>query len=203
VSVGGKVENHKDYLGTIEQLNEVIEIYKINEVIFCSKDISSQVIIDYMNKLVSFNIDFKIAPQESLSIIGSNSIDTAGDLYIIDVNSINKPKNKRNKRVIDISMSLICLATSPVLILIQEQKANFIKNIFAVLFGFKSWVGYSSQTNEQLPKLKPSVLSPADGITNIVINDDTRNRLNLTYSKDYRVENDLNLMWKAKRKLGN
>ena len=27
-------------------------------------------------------------------IIGSNSIDTAGDLYMIDVNSISKPKNK-------------------------------------------------------------------------------------------------------------
>jgi len=202
VSADGKAENHQDYVGTIEQLNEIIEIYKINEVIFCSKDISSQHIIDYMHQLVVFDVDFKIAPQESLSIIGSNSIDTAGDLYIIDVNSISKPKNKRNKRVLDISFSFFFLLLSPIFILFQENKIGFIKNIFKIMFGLKSWVGYGSDKNELLPRLKPSVLSPADAIKNIVINADTRNRLHLSYSKDYRIQNDFNIILKCIKKLG-
>ncbi len=194
--------NHANYVGTIEQIEEVIEIYKINEVIFCSRDISSQGIIDYMHTLVSADVDFKIAPPESLSIIGSNSIDTAGDLYIIDVNSISKPKNKRNKRLFDFSSSCLLIILSPIIVLFQQNKVGFLKNMFAVLLGLKSWVGYGSDKHEHLPKLKPSVLSPADALKNTVITEDTRNRLHLVYSKDYKVENDLTIVWKAFKMLG-
>ncbi|MBK7182895.1 MAG: glycosyltransferase [Bacteroidetes bacterium] len=194
--------NHTNYVGTIEQIEEVIEIYKINEVIFCSRDISSQGIIDYMHTLVSADVDFKIAPPESLSIIGSNSIDTAGDLYIIDVNSISKPKNKRNKRLFDFLSSTLFIILFPILVLFQENKLGFLKNMLSVLIGIKSWVGYGSDKHEHLPKLKPSVLSPVDAIKNSSITTDTRNRLHLVYSKDYKIENDLNIIWKAFKKLG-
>ncbi|MBK7183034.1 MAG: hypothetical protein IPH89_08890 [Bacteroidetes bacterium] len=53
-----------------------------------------------------------------------------------------------------------------------------------------------------MPKLKPSVLSPADALKNTVITEDTRNRLHLVYSKDYKVENDLTIVWKAFKMLG-
>lgn len=203
ISANDKGNTHPDFVGNINQIEEVIEIYKINEVIFCSRDISSQGIIDYMHTLVSADVDFKIAPPESLSIIGSNSIDTAGDLYIIDVNSIGKPKNKRNKRLFDVLSSIIIIALSPLLVLIQDNKGGFVKNMFAVLFGFKSWVGYGNDKHDHLPKLRPSALSPADAIKNIAINSDTRNRLHLAYSKDYKIENDLNIVWKGIKKLGN
>ena len=203
VSLDETATKHANYVGSIAQIEEAIEIYKINEVIFCSKDVSSQIIIDYMHKLVAFDVDFKIAPQESFSIIGSNSIDTAGDLYIIDVNSISKPKNKRNKRVLDISISLLFIPLSPILILFQQQKINFIKNCILILIGSKSWVGYGTDRNDRLPKLKPSVLSPVDDIkNNIAITEDILNRLNLAYSKDYRIENDLTIVWNGWRKLG-
>jgi FlaA1/EpsC-like NDP-sugar epimerase len=195
--------HHKDHLGNIDQIAEVIEIYKISEVIFCSRDISSQEIIGYMHTLISADVDFKIAPPESLSIIGSNSIDTAGDLYIIDVNSISKPKNKRNKRLIDILLSLVLLLASPYLFFIQKKKNGYFRNIIQVLFGRKSWVGYGNEVHENLPKIRSSVVTPSDAISNISIKADTRNRLNLAYSKDYKVENDLNIIWKSIRKLGN
>ncbi|HEX8514836.1 MAG TPA: glycosyl transferase family 2, partial [Bacteroidia bacterium] len=194
---------HKDHLGNITQISEVIEIYKINEVIFCSRDISSQEIIGYMHTLISADVDFKIAPPESLSIIGSNSIDTAGDLYIIDVNSISKPKNKRNKRLVDILLCFSLLLLSPYLLLIQEHPGGFFRNLLQVLGGKKSWVGYGAESNDHLPKIRSSVVSPADAIHGITITTDTRNRLNLAYSKDYKVENDLNIVWKSIRKLGN
>ncbi len=194
--------NHSNYIGKISQIKDIIEIYKVNEVIFCSSDISSQEIIDYMHTLVSAEVDFKIAPPESLSIIGSNSIDTAGDLYIIDINSISKAKNKRNKRLFDVLSSALFISFSPILILLQINKLGFIKNSFYVLFGLKSWVGYGNENNEHLPKLKPSVLSPIDAIRNENITNETRNRLHLVYSKDYKIENDLNIVWRAFKKLG-
>jgi len=95
------------------------------------------------------------------------------------------------------------VALLPILIFIQKNKMGYIRNVFSVLLGFKSWVGYGNEMNDLLPKLKPSVLSPADAIKNININNETRSRLHLAYSKDYRVENDLNIVWKSLNKLGN
>ncbi len=202
ISVDEKESNHVDYVGSINQIEEVIQVYKINEVIFCSRDISSQNVIDYMHTLVAADVDFKIAPPESVSIIGSNSIDTAGDLYMIDVNSISKSKNKRNKRLFDVLSSALFIMLSPILILVQEHKIGFLKNSLSVLLGFKSWVGYGNDEQDHLPTLKPSVLSPSDAIPNVNITPDTRNRLHLAYSKDYKIENDLNIVWKAFKKIG-
>ncbi|MDQ3048245.1 MAG: glycosyl transferase family 2, partial [Bacteroidota bacterium] len=201
ISADENGKSHPDYIGNISQIQEVIQIYKINEVIFCSRDISSQGIIDHMHTLVSADVDFKIAPPESLSIIGSNSIDTAGDLYIIDVNSIGKPKNKRNKRLFDVLCSILVLIFSPVLLFFQKDKINFLLNIISVLTGRRSWVGYSREHSSHLPKIRTAVLSPSDAIKNISISEDTRNRLNLAYSKDYKIENDLNIVWKNLRNL--
>lgn len=202
VCTDDKGNSNSHYVGTSNQMEEVIKIHTINEVIFCSRDISAQDIIHYMHTLISADVDFKIAPPESMSIIGSNSIDTAGDLYIIDVNSISKPKNKRNKRLFDVLVSLLFIALSPILIIFQNNKIGFIKNMFLILFNYKSWVGYGNNEHEHLPKLKPSVLSPADAINNNNMNEDTRARLHLTYSKDYKIENDLNIVWKCWRDLG-
>ena len=83
---------------------------------------------------------------------------------------------------------------------------QFIKNIFAVLFQKKTWVGYinSSINTSELPKLLKGVLNPLSGLKNkIQIDEHTCKRLNLLYAKHYQVENDLLLIWKGYRNLGN
>ena len=188
------------YLGKLNQIDEIIKIHAINEIIFCAKDISSQFIINNMLMLVSSGIDFKIAPPESLSIIGSNNIDTAGELYMIDVNSISKPNNKRNKRLIDISISLLVILGSPLLYFMQDKKANYFSNAFSVLVGFYSWVGYGKAVDKSLPEIKPSVLFPSMLIGNNI--EHTKNKLiNINYAKDYKVEKDLMIIWKCRTKL--
>jgi GT2 family glycosyltransferase len=208
LSVDENHEKHPDYFtGSLSQLEESIMIHKIDEIIFCAKDLSSQKIIELMSRLVQTNVDFKIAPPESLFLVGSNSIDSAGDLYVIDINSISKPENRRNKRLFDIFASLFLLALSPILILLMEQKLGFIKNIFSVLFGIKSWVGYNAiqQKNEPvlkpLPVIKKGVLSPADALK-IKTTNDNISKLNLLYSKDYTVWQDFKIVLNALKKLG-
>lgn len=201
VSIENYTGNNQSYIGKINQITEIIKIHHINEIIFCAKDISSQFIINNMLTLVSSGVDFKIAPPESLSIIGSNSIDTAGDLYMIDVNSITKPKNKRNKRLLDIGMSILILMLSPILFFMQEQKIHFFVNIFNVLFGFYSWVGYGRVADKSLPEIKRSILSPICLFANK--EDNTKIKLmNLRYAKDYGIEKDLIIIWKCLKKLG-
>jgi GT2 family glycosyltransferase len=197
--------NDSGFLGRFGQLHDIVTIYSIDEVIFCAKDLPAQQIIDRMAQLGdSKKVSYKIAPPESMSIIGSNSIDTAGDLYVIDINSVSKPVNRRNKRVVDICVSLALLLLSPVLIWVMKKPIGFLGNIFSVLFGIKSWVGYApaKDGNIQLPKIRPGVLNPADVLPQEQRGDVIRERLNLLYAKDYSVENDLNVIRRAVRELG-
>ncbi|MDP3433964.1 MAG: glycosyltransferase, partial [Bacteroidota bacterium] len=120
------------YLGNIHQLPEIIRINKIDELIFSSGDIPSQEIIRIMLELSDLNIDYKIAPPESLSIIGSNSISTAGDLYVVHINSIAKESNKQNKRAFDLAMATFLLFLSPFIIWFTHSKTGFFQSIFEV-----------------------------------------------------------------------
>ncbi len=202
VSVEINGVHNPSYVGKINQIDEIIKVHQINEIIFCAKDISSQFIINNMLTLVSSGVDFKIAPPESLSIIGSNDVDTAGDLYVIDVNSISKSNNKRNKRLLDIVISILAIVFSPVFIFIQEKKTNYFLNCFNVLFGFYSWVGYGKVTDKSLPEIKRSILSPS-----MLLDKDADNNkiklVNLRYAKDYSIEKDVVLIWKCRKKIGN
>ncbi|NVN95365.1 MAG: glycosyltransferase [Bacteroidetes bacterium] len=197
--------NNKNFIGNLSQIKDIIEIYKIDEVIFCAKSLSAAAIISKMSELKNKAIDYKIAPPESLFLIGSNSINTSGDLYIIDINAINKPNNQRNKRLLDIAFALFLLALSPILILFQKHPLGFIANIFSVMFAQKTWVGYFiSEPGDikNLPAIKKSVLTPCDVLPNKTLGKDTVEKLNLLYSRDYKTMNDVSIVLKNIRNLG-
>jgi GT2 family glycosyltransferase len=202
VSLKEGEESHKAFIGNFDQIDEVIEFHRINEVIFCARDVSSQNIIGKMLSLVAKNLEFKIAPPESLSIIGSNSIDTAGELYVIDLNNVARPENKRKKRLLDILTAFLLLLCFPLLMCFQKHPFGFIRNCIKVLLGLNTWIGYGKTPRKDLPALKPSVITPA---TNLLIETDAENfnRLLLNYSKEYVPENDLRIMWRAFTNLGN
>ena len=189
------------YLGNIHQLPEIIRINKIDELIFSSGDIPAQEIIRIMLDLSDLNIDYKIAPPESLSIIGSNSISTAGDLYVVHINSIAKESNKQNKRALDLVISAFLLIFSPGLIWFAESKHGFYRSISEVFSGNKSWVGYCSGTQNHLPPIKKGILSPAS-LYQKTIADKKKDELNIVYAKDYRLMNDLEIVLKAWKNIG-
>ncbi len=203
------IENHsgkqEQFIGTIDQLDEIIPIYRISEVIFCSKNLPHQVIIDKMSELQHLGVDFKIAPEDSLSIIGSNSINTSGDLYTIDINSIASPRNKRNKRILDIFTALALLVLLPVNLFLVKKPAGLFRNIFLVFGGFRSWVGYKRDHEEDLDKLPPihrGILTPEDAFRKRQLNPDITGKLNLIYARDYDFTTDLNIIFRAYRQLG-
>jgi hypothetical protein len=200
VSPGEMVHEHF-YLGNIQQLREIVIINKIDELIFSSEDISSQEIIKAMLELSNLNIDYKIAPPESLSIIGSNSISTAGDMYVVQINSILKESNRYNKRAFDFVSSLILLLISPLLIWLMPSPTAFWGNVFRVLSGNKSWIGYCSGSNNQLPIIKSGVLSPSS-IFPDSISQKRKEELDIAYAKNYNVGNDLSILLKAWKKIG-
>ena len=191
---------HTIISGIFHQINEAIDVHQLHEIIFCARDISSSEIIDKMITLVTKGIEFKIAPPESLSIIGSNSIDTAGDLYILDINNVGRSENKRKKRLLDICLSGFFMLFFWLFIWFQKNKINFISNCIKVMFGIYSWVGYGKSIRKDLPSIRPSVLTPADDLKNS--SEERINKAFLNYSKDYKIENDLKIIYKRLRYLG-
>jgi O-antigen biosynthesis protein len=203
VNVSENNNKGNGFIGNINQIKEIIDIYKIDEVIFCAKNMTPQDIIDKMSELKSSQVDYKIAPPESLYIIGSNSIDTSGDLYVVNINSILKFSNKRNKRLFDIMASVILLCLSPLLIFSVRNIPGFFTNIFLVLFAQKTWVGYfRNEESARMPAIRHGILNPTDAFREKTLTDEMIIRLNMIYARDYRIMNDLNILFKGIRELG-
>ena len=197
-------EKPPGYTGNLDQINQIIQIKDIDEVIFCARDLPSRRIIELMSTLDIKNLEYKIAQPESLYLIGSNSIDTSGDLYMIDINSVNLPQNRRSKRVLDLIVSLSIIALFPLLIWFAKNKWGFLINTLAVILGVKTWVSYSPEMNElkiNLPRLKRGVLSPASIFDNKLVSEKLE-KINLIYAKDYRISTDLSIIIKSIRLLG-
>lgn len=192
------------FIGHIGQIDDIVQVNRVDELIFCAGDISSQQIITTMLKFTDAGVDFKIAPPESLSVIGSNSSDSIGDLYVLHFNTLSRKLNRRKKRLIDIALSLIFVVISPILLLFVKNRTGLIRNIFSVLTGIYSWVGYFRSTGGNhpgLPVIRPGVLTPMDG-NRYMTEAGMAEKMNLNYAKDYRIINDLNIIMKNLRELG-
>ena len=191
------------YLGSIDNLDEIIRINKISELIFCAEDISSGKIIKSMLEHTKLQVDYKIAPPESLSIIGSNSIHTAGDLYVVNINSISKIKNRRLKRAFDVFFSLLLLLSTPISIWFFLDKAQLFKNIFNVINASLSWVGYIPEKSAyiELPNLKNGILNPGELFDDLHLDLPKKSQLNLLYARDYKLATDLEIIFKSRKKL--
>ena len=204
VSIDAGEETDDHFLGNVNQLAEIVDLFKVEEIIFCSKDISAQQIIQWMGNIRKPYIQFKIVPEESLFIIGSNSKNAPGDFYTLEINlSLNTPIQLKKKRIFDILVSILLIPISPILLIFVNKRFNYFSNIFKVLFGEKTWVGYAEFENNNLPKIKSGVLTPLDSIGKKNINNVTAQKLNFLYAKDYSIEKDLFILIGGITRLGN
>ena len=193
------------YIGTYDQLEEIVTVNKIDEIIFCAKNIPATEIITKMIEISGSQVEFKIAPSSSISIIGSNSTHTVGDPYLIEVDGISTPKNKRLKRLFDIVTAILFLIIFPFLIFFIKNPIGLLRNIFRVIFGIKSWVGYkmSDHVNDKFfPSIKPGILTPRDGYNAIDPSPETLESVNLTYANNYKIYNDISIIYRSYKFLG-
>lgn len=175
------------YLGSPAQLDEIVSIYGINEVVFSAEDISASEIMRWMTKIGS-QVNYYTLPAKSEFVIGSHSKNTSG-LYFgqqIELN-LSKREYRNQKRLFDIASALILLILFPIG-LWRMGSSMYFKNCLDVLFGKKTWVSYSSISND-LPKLKKGVIK-----TDYAIKGDSEpfaSRLDELYAKNYSVLMDI------------
>jgi hypothetical protein len=158
----GRVENDatasSSALGQIAQLPDLIKKYTVKEIIFCENGLSYKEIINSISGTNEI-VRNKFHASGSSSIVGSDSKNDSGD-YVAATKMYNiaKPINRRNKRLIDVVLAFIFIIGFPVFIFLQKRPACFYKNVFDVLAGRKTWVGYAIETND-LPPIKKAVIS--------------------------------------------
>lgn len=195
---------HEHYIGNLRQLQEVVAIYQVNELIFCSRDVKAREIINWMGRLESREVQFKIVPQDSLFIIGSNSKNQQGDLYTVQLQlNLAHPQKRFNKRLLDVGLSLLFVLISPYLLFRVKDRSGFFSNCWQVFTGKKTWVGYLPLKQVALlPKLKPGVLTPQDKTGYRQLSLPMLERLNFLYARDYNVDQDIDIIFSSLRHLG-
>jgi GT2 family glycosyltransferase len=170
-------------VGNIQQLSEIVSVHKINEVIFSAKSLSSSEIIHWMTQTSAVDLEFKIAQPDTSFLIGSNSIDRAGELYVLNFNSLSHPENKRVKRLIDVLFSVLFIATIPFHIWVFQNRKTLVHQLFSVLIGQKTFVGYTDKETLTKSKQKQSIIGPFDHLH--LSSKEDRERFFLIYSRDY------------------
>jgi hypothetical protein len=194
-----------DFIGHIGQIQDIVQINQVDELVFCAAAMPSHEIIRTMLQFTHTGIEFKIAPPESMSVIGSSSNDISGELYVLHFNTLSRILNKRKKRLFDVVLSVIMLVLSPVLVFLVDEPAGLYRNIFIVIRGAASWVGYYQSTGGNhpgLPIIRPGVLTPHDLQMNRLPDAGSDEQLNLMYAKDYRISNDLKIIISGYKQLG-
>lgn len=192
-------------VGSIENVdlgNLQIIPKEIDELVFSTKNQSYENILNSIDSHKALDLDFKIAPEKDDHLIGSNSIDTAGDLYVLNINALVNKENVRKKRLFDFSFSTILIVTSPFFFLFFKHKLQFFTNIFNVFIGRKSFIGFSEETarrDVRLPTIKNGILSPSEGTP--YASKEINEKLNLLYARDYSLRKDFAILLKAWRKL--
>lgn len=178
------------HLGSLSSIKEIVNFEKPNEIVFCSSDISNSKIFETMSELGG-NYSYRISSKDNDSIIGSDSKNRSGIWYSSNINfNITNPEKKRQKRVFDILISLIFIVVFPFVLIFSKNRKAILLNIIFVLFGSKTWVGYSTPYNATiLPSIRNSVFQ-CKKIDTQNIESQSANELNLDYAQNYDVWKD-------------
>ncbi len=183
-------DDEGEQLGIIDDLPSIIRAKNLNSLIFCSKDISSEKIMSWMTKLNKQQLEFKLMPQESDSIIGSSSSNLPGELYTVDMQyAIRAIENKRAKRILDIVVSVLIIVLTFLFSWIKSIRTLHI-NAWKVLLGKKTWVGYIAALDEDLPMIKEAIWSIGQKDDQL----ESKKMKNFLYARDYNWRKDLKII---------
>lgn len=173
----------------------------VDELIYCQGDLSFKAIVESAKTLPA-GVTCGFYASGANSIIGSSDKDLSGEIRASsEYYRLNNPLYRRVKRLFDAGVALIFLLTFPLILILKKRPLSLLKNSFEVLLAKKSFVGYAL-TDDELPPLKPSLLSP----TGLPKNQNTLpepalRRADHLYAKEYSVFTDLGLVYRGYKQL--
>jgi hypothetical protein len=191
------------FLGNINDLDDICRIYQIDDIIFCSKDVTASQIMHWMSKLGG-KYQFRIMQASNASIISSYSKNDPGELFTYRIH-LNLADNRflRQKRLFDLTFCFVYMVLFPFLLLIQRNNiADRMGRWFTVLKGERTWVGYgkitSNDEKHSLPPIPEGVLtlSEISYVVNKRIPSEEKVLVeNIIYARHYTFNADVNKLF--------
>jgi GT2 family glycosyltransferase len=192
----------QDSLGNVDQLDEIVAIFKVDEVIFANKGMSTTEILDVMAHLEVPGLKYKIVPPDADYLVGPNVIHSS-----LGNNSVSSPLDHRQvrvqKRLLDLGLSVALLLSFPLLFWRYRKPLHAWMALVKVLIGQRHLVAYIQPNPKGLPKLKPGILNmlhrtsgPREGIM------EHAHRLDHLYAQRYSPSLDIEILVSGFRQLG-
>lgn len=155
VSVNG---NGGDFVTTLPVLDQSAQMLDAREMIFCAGKLSYAEIIQHVQN-INGNLTVRFHAFGAKSIVGSDASDASGHTLAVDSEfNLDKPSNRRLKRMLDVLVALLLLGTAPLQWIGGGKFSGRMANAWKVLTARRTWVGYL-QPGERLPRLRPGVLT--------------------------------------------
>ena len=196
-------ENDPQAIGYWSRLDTISQSVPFNEIIICEGSLSFKNIIESLQQ-VKDKAKIKIHAADSQSIVGSDSKDTAGESLSKENGCrLANPYNRRLKRLVDVCIALAGLVSFPIQLFVVRKPFSFFGNCIDVLFGRKTWIGYSAPEKD-LPSLRRAIIA-CNGIPASIKQELPKESLQMVdywYARDYEPATDLKLVWKIYRRLG-
>lgn len=190
------VDDDEGNIGILQHLGDIVEAYNIDEIIYSQKDTPAGLMMQSMSRMKK-EVDFRVAPDDALSIISSRSKNKQGELITVELSfKINSKAGITNKRMIDVIFALLILLLSPVIILFQKNKTQFLNNLIKIIGGNISFVSYAKPNDQnQLPEIKNGIL-PCTENKFVAFSNSVTDQENLYYARNYTWYKDVEIIIK-------
>jgi hypothetical protein len=196
-----------EVVGTDQNIVKVIRDNKINEIIFSSKGISYNKMMEMVGRCQKENVDFKIVGSNLDFIVGKTDVSLLDDVPLIELNyNISKPQAKFLKALFDYALAIPSLFLIYPFIYFKQKVTNkqsdftkFVLGLPKVIFGKVSLVGPSKNEDESNQYLGKKGLTgywfTESGTT------DEIEKLDFYYAKNQNIWMDIEILVKSLNKM--
>ncbi len=188
-------------IGSLTNIDKIIEEHKVTEIIFSTGDIPYTKIMELVSALHNSEIEFKVAGSDMQFIVGKTEITMLDDIPLVDIYyNLKQPAHKAIKRILDIAgifvIPLLFLILFP--FMFSKNRLSAVKSWYRdfplVFIGKMSLVG--PKTNNST-----NIYFGKKGITGLWFIDsgDEKNsdKLDIFYAKNQNIWLDLEILSKS------
>ena len=196
-------DNEPEAIGFLKDIRLLSTSIPFREIIFCAGQLSYADIIQTM-KIIPAAVSIKIHAWGTTSIVSSDSKDVSGEAVSKENGfKLSDPYNRRLKRLIDVSIAIVGLLTFPLHFFFVKKPFSFFGNCFQILLAQKTWIGYATP-EKNLPSVRKAVIAN-NGIPAAwqqPLPEESLQMVDYWYARDYEPMDDVKLIWKMYRRLG-
>lgn len=205
-NIGEKIESF-EVIGTDQNIKRVIKEKNINEVIFSSKELSYNKMMEIVSKCSDENVEFKIVGSNLDFIVGKTAVTLLDDMPVIELNyNIAQPQHKFIKALLDFSIVVPSLILIYPFIFFKSKLIRRHSDFTKFVLGFpKVFGGTYSLVGPINGGLKNGSFLGKPGLTGYWYiengNSEELEKLNFYYAKNQNIWLDLEIIAKSLNKM--